>query len=286
MPFSTPNPVQKTISRTLRLDASMRFQNRAIRGWSLYLWRRNIVSNKKASATHYARHVAASYGTCWASRASSSPSGSTGPASCCCARTTSAVPEPPCAGAPHPPAARTGANPAGRGEGDRTPPVGRERPRAARSLSPVAFRQRCARGRCFCFCFAEEERAATTSLFRLPLNAMVCFVLFDGEPRATDGGNKDDTARHGAASLALWRPHCQDGIGLKRPITYCHNLGFYGTWRMRCLGDEARREGGLVRTRVRAHSHLWWRTRAKDRRRHQRFVATACPALTRACLPG
>ena len=32
-------------------------------------------------------------------------------------------------------------------------------------------------------------------------------------PRATGGGNKDDTARHRAASVALCRSHCQAGIG-------------------------------------------------------------------------
>ena len=32
-------------------------------------------------------------------------------------------------------------------------------------------------------------------------------------PRATDGGNKDGSAHHWAASVALWRPDCETGIG-------------------------------------------------------------------------
>ena len=32
-------------------------------------------------------------------------------------------------------------------------------------------------------------------------------------PRATDGGNKDDSAHYWEASGALWRAHCKAGIG-------------------------------------------------------------------------
>ena len=39
-------------------------------------------------------------------------------------------------------------------------------------------------------------------------------------PRATGGGHKDGSDRHGAASVALWRPHCEAAIGPQRPIPY------------------------------------------------------------------
>ena len=36
----------------------------------------------------------------------------------------------------------------------------------------------------------------------------------------------DDAARHRGAMLALWRPHCDAGIGPQRPIPYHRNLQF------------------------------------------------------------
>ena len=46
------------------------------------------------------------------------------------------------------------------------------------------------------------------------------------EPRATVDGGKDDAAPHRAAILALWRSHCQTGIGPQGPIPYYQNQLF------------------------------------------------------------
>ena len=46
-------------------------------------------------------------------------------------------------------------------------------------------------------------------------------------PRATDGGNKDDCACHWEASVPVWGPHCQAGIGV-------YKSGFLVTNRIIC----------------------------------------------------
>ena len=43
-------------------------------------------------------------------------------------------------------------------------------------------------------------------------------------PRATDGSNEDGAAHHWDARVALWRSHCQAGIGVMPPICYYQNL--------------------------------------------------------------
>ena len=59
--------------------------------------------------------------------------------------------------------------------------------------------------------------------------------LQGARPRATDGGNKDDSACRWEASVAMWRSHCQAGIGVIKPIPYHQTLcgfGVGGTWRV------------------------------------------------------
>ena len=45
-------------------------------------------------------------------------------------------------------------------------------------------------------------------------------------PRATDGGNKHDSVCHWEASVAVWRSHCEAGIGVITSIPYYQKYCF------------------------------------------------------------
>ena len=49
-------------------------------------------------------------------------------------------------------------------------------------------------------------------------------------PRATGGGNTDGTAQHRAAILALWRSHCQAGVGGLSASGFLITKMFYFLW--------------------------------------------------------
>ena len=48
-------------------------------------------------------------------------------------------------------------------------------------------------------------------------------------PRGTDGGNNDDSGHHWAASAALWKLHCEAGIG--RTLLFSETRGRPACWR-------------------------------------------------------
>ena len=91
---------------------------------------------------------------------------------------------------------------------------------AASRLPPAACRDALARQRGGVGpCVTSRNAVRSTSATALP-------YLPRATPRATDGWNKDDSAHHWEVSVAVWKSHCEAGIGVITPIPYHQNMLF------------------------------------------------------------
>ena len=55
---------------------------------------------------------------------------------------------------------------------------------------------------------------------RMDVSVLAETIPLGQVPCATGGGNKDDSACHCEASVAVWRSHCEAGLGVMAPIPY------------------------------------------------------------------
>ena len=65
---------------------------------------------------------------------------------------------------------------------------------------------------------------------RMDVSVLAETIPLGQVPCATGGGNKDDSACHCEASVAVWRSHCEAGLGFMAPIPITKYAVFGCTW--------------------------------------------------------